>query len=264
MFGAIRRPIGIATVLIGVAMAKHAFAAKLISCPDAAAIIKAEMVTNLRSVGQKKRFAELVAAHSKAPAIQTAVLHEAPPAASPNRSKCTLRSVTVRPGDDAYGLARRYMGDGTAWPRIVAANPQLHGSHILIVGSQLRIPCSGKVAGGTIGAATRAALHIVPDAGGAKAPTMQTPNAKPAAPSLPVWRARGGQYLTTVVREWAKKAGYRVIIATNADWKLAVPVAVQADFSGALKILVAGFDDSGAPPFIQMFPNKVLKIGGGM
>lgn len=259
----------LSTAAVFSAAATMASASGLIRCPDAAAIVASETVTQLRGTAPKVAFAtrvsERVATVPGAP-VQTSQL--ATPAA------CVVRRVTVKPGDTASGLAQTYMGNGALWPRLVAANPDLHGSTVLISGSQVSIPCTGPgyapPGGSQIAAATVAALHsTAAPSGAAKKPvaTQQAAPAvpaKPAPPPLPVWTARSGQFLITVVRAWARKAGYSVIVATNDDWKLEVPVSVQSTFEDALKTLVAGFQMNGAPPYIQLFPNHVLKIGGGM
>jgi hypothetical protein len=80
---------------------------------------------------------------------------------------------------------------------------------------------------------------------------------------LPVWTARSGEYLTAVIKTWARKAGYHVVIATTADWRLEVPFRDVGTLDEALKQLVLGFANTGTPPYIQLFPNNVLKLGGG-
>jgi hypothetical protein len=239
----------------------------LIQCPDAAAIIAAEQLTKLRTAAPAKSFDKVVAASAP---VATQPLNAMKPAgavgtvsaADVQGSACVVRRVTVQHGDTAFNIAQTYMGDGKLWPKLIAANPSQHGSPFVYVRSQLSIPCTtmdatapSVASGAAIASATQHALAAT------------APAAAPASPEpapLPVWTARSGEYLTTVVRRWARVVHYSVVVATTADWKLAVPFRDVGTFEEALKQLVVGFQTTGAPPYIQLFPNNVLKIGGSM
>jgi len=76
----------------------------------------------------------------------TTRLPTAPPAVGPAAGVTAVhakgfQSYRVQPGDTMYGIAKRFYGDGNAYPRIVAANrDRLKDFRQVPVGLELRIP----------------------------------------------------------------------------------------------------------------------------
>jgi len=64
----------------------------------------------------------------------------APASTSGGKASAGAVHHTVRPGDSLAGLARRYYGRSTAWPRIRDANPALRAGGALRPGMQVIIP----------------------------------------------------------------------------------------------------------------------------
>lgn len=147
--------------------------------------------------------------------------------AAPANSQC--RYTVVR-GDTLGKIAVRTLGSSKRWQEIARANG-LTGSSTLRPGQILQLPCA--IAG--------------------KGPVQAVP--------LPVWTARPGEYVSDVVKRWAKKAGHTVVHEGVDEWRITVPVSIQGSFKDALKELIVGFEGSGRPLAISIYANKVVRIG---
>lgn len=283
----------IAVVLSLSAASLPASAADLIRCPDAASLMA---VARTPASPSKADFATLTAPRpaqapqsgaagvgpvSTAPLDPMGILaagsntgtapgaHGASAAAVPAMSSICV--YTIKPGDTLGGIAAQQLGAQSAWTRVQAANPGLK-PNALVPGQTINLPCAApSTPTTTTVAAPSLRTLVVPDPapGGAK-PTGKQPAAQaapaavvPPPPPLPVWTARPGEYFSDVVKRWAKDEGYSVVFSTTADWKLAVAVSERGTFEDVLDRLAKGLGANGRPPFIQLFPNKVIRIGGG-
>lgn len=239
-------------------------AADLIRCPDAASLVA---IAAPASAAPKADFAGLVAPRAPGPGtsagatpapVSTAPLDPlgifsgangttratatAKPTAAPSGGTPSQAcAYVIRSGDTLGRIATAKLGSANRWSDIQAANPGLN-PNALVPGRQIALPCSG----------VAAELAAAPTAVVAPAPVI-----------LPTWTARSGEFFSDVVKRWAKTEGYSVIFSTTADWRLAVSVSEQGSFEEVLDRLAKGLGANGRPPFIQLFPNKVLKIGGG-
>lgn len=270
-----------------------AFAGDLIRCPDAASLMAAPA-----PVSPKADFASLVAprrttsaaSSSAAPApVSTAPLDPIgilPGAGGTAQSSASATassspsvgnppascSYVIRSGDTLGRIAAAQLGSANRWSEIEAVNPGLNPK-ALVPGRQIALPCAGgavsvaaaPVAGTSVQAAAPARTLVAPSTSGSEAKATVAPTAvvAPAPVILPTWTARSGEFFSDVVKRWAKTEGYSVIFSTTADWRLAVSVSEQGSFEEVLDRLAKGLGANGRPPFIQLFPNKVLKIGGG-
>ena len=244
-------------------------AAELIRCPDAASLMAAEVRI---SRAPKADFASLVAqpmAPATVPGVGTvstspldpmgllgsssaqASTRERTAPASPSASAPSSCTYTVRAGDTLGAIAARQLGSANSWTELQTANPQLK-PNALRPGQTIAVPCNASAA------SVRTLMS--PAIPAATKPTVEP---TPPAPPLPVWTAKSGEYFSDVVKRWGKAEGYNVLFATTADWRLAVPVREQGRLEDVLDKLAKGLSSNGRPPFIQLFPNKVIRIGGG-
>jgi hypothetical protein len=271
-----------------------ASAAELIRCPDAASLMA---VARAAASAPKADFATLTAPRVNQPqqsgaagvgTVSTAPLDPigilaagsntraapgaqvAAPAVSAIPSSC---AYVIKPGDTLGGIAARELGAQSAWTRVQDANPGLK-PNALVPGQTINLPCAAPVktapSATTVAApALRTLVAPNPAPGGTKStgkpPAAQAAPAAvaPPPPPLPLWTARSGEFFSDVVTRWAKDEGYTVVVSTTADWKLAVAVSERGTFEDVLDRLAKGLGANGRPPFIQLFPNKVIKIGGG-
>ena len=285
----------LATALtFSVAIGLPASAAELIRCPDAASLLA---VAAPASATPKADFASLVApgtaspgaSSSAAPALvstapldpigilpgaggtvrspESATATSSPSVGSPP-SSC---AYVIQSGDTLGRIAAAQIGSASRWSDIQAANPGLN-TNALVPGRQIALPCAGGAVSAAAAPVAAAAAQAAPartlvaplkSGGEAKAAVAPAALAAPAPVILPTWTARSGEFFSDVVKRWAKKEGYSVVFATTADWKLAVAVSEQGSFEDVLDRLAQGLGANGRAPFIQLFPNKVIKIGGG-
>ena len=239
-------------------------AQQLIRCPDWKALVEQERVYATRKAPPKQSFdAALKANVSKAPSAPSPILASAQGSGKPqtqaSKSKssplrASMRKTSsapaacpthvVKSGDTLGVIAKTYLGSSARYPEIATLNG-IKVATALRVGQKLTIPCSGT------GAGERSASLGVAAKPSGPAPT----------PPLPVWRGKSGEYLTDVFRRWGKSAGYKVVKEGSDDWRLSVPVAVQGTFEEALQQVVRGFEDTGRPPGVSIYSNKVVKVG---
>lgn len=155
-------------------------------------------------------------------------------------------SYTVRPSDTLSRIAAAQLGDAAKYPEIIAANrTTLRDPNVLTVGSTLALPCTNPSAA----------------AGQGGAVTPAVPPAPQPAPA-PVWTARTGDGFIVTVEKWARSAGYTVVNETSEDWIFAVAINESGSFVDVLQRVVRGLGAQGTPPAVQIFSNKVVKIGG--
>lgn len=50
------------------------------------------------------------------------------------------RTIQVRRGDSLWRIAARFLGDGTAWRRVAAANPQITNPNLIHIGEVIELP----------------------------------------------------------------------------------------------------------------------------
>lgn len=155
-------------------------------------------------------------------------------------------SYTVRPTDTLSRIAAAQLGNAARYPEIIALNRNtLRNPDVLTVGSTLTLPC--------------ATPSVAAGQGGAVTPVA--PSAPQPAPA-PVWTARAGDGFIATVEKWARSAGYTVVNETSEDWTFAVAINETGSFIDVLQRVVRGLGAQGTPPAVQIFSNKVVKIGG--
>lgn len=271
-----------------------ASAAELIRCPDAASLMAAAVQA---SAAPKADFATLVSpraatapgtASAAVAQVSTAPLDPMGILAGSKPAKSTAPALpgaagaepatggagcayVIQAGDTLGRVAATKLGNANRWNEIATVNPGLN-ANALVPGRQIQLPCGAAqpaVAGAASLPAGAAPVRTLVAPGAAQnAPAgthAATPVVAPVPPAvvLPVWSARSGEYFSDVVKRWAKSEGYSVVFSTTADWKLAVSVSERGTFEDVLDRLAKGLGANGRPPFIQLFPNKVIKIGGG-
>jgi len=57
------------------------------------------------------------------------------------------RTIQVQRGDSLWKIAARFLGDGTAWHRVAAANPQITNPNLIHVGDVIQLPGAMSLAG---------------------------------------------------------------------------------------------------------------------
>ena len=245
---------------------------ELIRCPDWQRYAPQVVRASLGERQTRTAFAERTGAQTPT---------AADPATASRAGSCTH---TIAQGDTLGSIAAAKLGSSTRWREIAAANPGQDPSRLRI-GTTINLPCVNTTAGSTAaggGPAPLAGTRWLSRVGGTEARRGTTASpvrpgnatssdpagissaseSAPVEPSLPVWSARQGEYLSDILERWGREAGWRVIVDTPDAWQLAVPLRFRASFEDAVGELVRGLAHGGTPPRVRLHPNKVLRLGG--
>lgn len=207
---------------------------ELIVCPDYEWIVAQQSRIVLRaennvSTDFEARVRNAIARGSASSAPQTA------------QSTC---SHTIRQGDTLSDLANIYLSDSRRWREIAALNPSVN-PNALRVGTEVTVPCGRSGGAGAVTPSNPASPQLTVD--------------QPVA--LPVWQAEAGSKFTVIVKAWAERAGYTVVIDTREEWVIDLPVSITAPFTEALEELTRGLAASGTAPVTRIYSNRVVRIG---
>lgn len=219
--------------------------AEIIRCPDWQSLVASERSAVVRPTAAPASSFEATLARTRA------VLEASEPSDATNlrsggaAAKAASCTYTVRSGDTLYSIARAKFGDAAKHREILAANQaSIKNPDLIRVGSVLTLPCGPAATAG--------------QGGGSPPATAPVPQAAP----VPTWSARRGDTFTATAEKWARAAGYTVVIETAEDWTFAVDIKESGSFRDVLQRVVRGLGAQGTPPAVQIFSNKVVKIGG--
>ena len=215
----------------------------LIRCPDWKQLVAVnEGRAVLRKAAPDADFDALIKAAASAKAASNSASTPAPnrkAKQTPIPVPPTTCTHTVVVGDTLSKIAKSRLGDPKRWVELQKLNAvALKGKTVLRIGQILSLPCVS----------------------GAAAHNTNQP-IKPAPAPVPVWSARGGETLTTVLTRWSKGAGVKLIIDTRDDWIISVPVQIKGSFKSAVDELIEGLSTTGATPPVRIFSNNILKLG---
>ena len=138
-------------------------------------------------------------------------------------------TYTIKSGDTLAKIASKQLGNANLWTRIRDLNKTvIKNPNALRVGQVIELPCGA----------------------GGSAPVKREP----------IWKAKRGSDFDSVIRRWAKSAGYRVIKKSNAIWTIDVDVHIQGSFEQSIQDLIKGMANGGRPPGVKIYSNKILEI----
>lgn len=88
-----------------------------------------------------KKIRRVLAPHLASPVAPSAApaLHSSSPSPVAPSEMSTRETVRVQPGDSLWSLAKRILGQGSRWPELLAANPNVSDPLHLSVGSELSV-----------------------------------------------------------------------------------------------------------------------------
>lgn len=248
---------GALAVVTALTLSTPLAAQQLIRCPDWQSLVEQERVVSFRKSPPKQSFETALATNSarktSAPSQTSAAAQgSGKPQAGTTKTTSPLRAsmrktsagaaacpvYTVKKGDTLGAIAKAQLGSSGRYRDLMKLNG-ITSTTSLKIGQRLTLPCATAGQSATVAAAVAA----------------------PAPKPMPIWRGKKGEYLTDVFQRWGKSAGYTVVKDGTDDWRLSVPVAVQGTFEEALQQVIAGFEDTGRPPGVSIYSNKVVKVG---
>ncbi|WP_206245871.1 toxin co-regulated pilus biosynthesis Q family protein [Novosphingobium terrae] len=110
------------------------------------------------------------------------------------------------------------------------------------------------------------ATEPVPAGVGAEVVPSQVPTADitvmaPEASIVEKWTADRGEYLSAVLGRWAKRADWKLVYESDADYRLSADGVIEGDFKGAVSRLIGAYSQNKPLLRIHFYNgNSVLRV----